>query len=174
MLCVVHASSLPRWLPPLWICSLNRCVREGEEPDARRGRTCPRLDSRAAAEGGIGSSPTKFLTLCLFRWAGLHLLSTGPLNGSKLRVNYLLQLLYFPVQITAVVLYLTFCVSEYYQDFIPVIVVFRLLVTECWGEQCAVWSSWSLQEGAVKSIFQRNGSVSATGCLRHLRNAHCH
>lgn len=33
----------------------------GGEPGARRGRTHPGLNSRAAAEGGIESSPTKFL-----------------------------------------------------------------------------------------------------------------
>lgn len=164
---VVHASSLPRWSLPLWICSLNRCVREGGEPDARRGCTCPGLDSRAAAEGGIGSSPTKFLTSCLFCWAGLHLLSTAPLNGSELRVKYLLQLL-LPCPNHSSNVPFNFLYVWILPGFYSSSCSFRPFVAECWGEQCAVWSSRSLQEGAVESVFQRNGSVSDTG---HLRNA---
>ena len=169
----VHGLSLPRWSLPLWICSLNRCVREGGEPDAQRGCTRTGLDSRAAAEGGIGSSPTKFLTSCLFRWGGFHLLSTAPLNGSELRVKYLLQLLLPCPNHSSDVTFNFLCVwilPGFYSSSCS----FRLLVAECWGEQCAVWSNWGLQEGAVESVFQRNGSVSDTGCLGHLRNARYH
>lgn len=165
----VCALSLPRWSLPQWICSLNGYVREGGEPDARRGCSHPGLDSRAEEEGGIGSSPTKFLTSWLFRWAGLHLLSTAPLNGSELRVKYLLQLLLpCPNHSSGVKYnYVALNIAQIYSSSCS----FRLLVAGCWGEQCAAWSSQSLQEGAVvEPIFQRSGFVSDTGCLGHLRN----
>lgn len=153
----------------LWICSLNRCVGEGGEADARRRCARPGLDSRPAAEGGIGSSPAEFLTCCLFRRAGLHLLSTAPLNGSKLRVKYLLQLLPC-LNHSSAVAFSVACVWVS-SGFCSSSCRLRLVGAGSQWEQLAAWSSRSLQEGAVKSIFHWNESVSDTGCLGHLRNA---
>lgn len=137
------------------------------------GMFSPRISQQRVKEGGIGSSPTKFLTSWLFRWARLHLLSTAPLNGSELRVKYLLQLLLPCPNHSSSVKYnfVALNIAQIYSSSCS----FRLLVAGCWGEQCAGWSSQSLLEGAViEPIFQRDGFVSDTGCLGHLRNVCYH
>lgn len=103
----------------------------GGEADARRGCSHPGLAGRAVEEGGIGSSPAEFLSRGSS--AELHLLSTAPLNGSELRVKYLLQLLPPCPNHSSSVKYnfVALNIAQIYSSSCS----FRLLVAGCWGEQ---------------------------------------
>lgn len=137
------------------------------------GMFSPRISQQSSGGRRNRIQPCWIPNLWLFRWAGLHLLSTAPLNGSELRVKYLLQLLLPCPNHSSSVKYnfVALNIAQIYSSSCS----FRLLVAGCWGEQCAARSSQRLQEGAVvEPIFQRNGFVSDTGCLGHLRNVCYH